>query len=260
MNPLLAAAPGTSELAFHAGVLIAALAGSWHCAGMCGPFAAMYVRDGIRLRQQVAYHAGRLTTYLVLAAALHFVGSSFRSVFHVLGIPRWGVVAFTGLVFLWAAMVAFRVDLPSFPGSRRISAALSGAIARVNRASSGSAAAPYVIGATTTLLPCLWLYGYLAVAASRPTLGGSLLVMLLFWSANIPWLVASHSLLGFLHRHLTGWSRPVGAAFLALVMTYAAWHALPRADLVDLAPGAKARKSCCAHDLSEPPVESPSAP
>jgi sulfite exporter TauE/SafE len=254
-------AAGSSSWVFHAGVFVAALAGSWHCAGMCGPFAAMVVRDGIRLRQQVAYHAGRLATYLALAVALHFVGSSFRSVFHALGIPRWGVIAFTAAVFLWAAMVAFKVPLPSFPGSRRISAALSRRIAAINRASAGSALAPFVVGATTTLLPCLWLYGYLAVAASRPTLAQSLLVMALFWSANIPWLVASHSILGFLHRNLTGWSRPIGAAFLALVMTFAAWHALPRADLVDVSPGKKTRKSCCStpkHHAS-PETESPSA-
>lgn len=253
-------AAGTSAWVFHAGVFVAALAGSWHCAGMCGPFAAMVVRDGIRLRQQVAYHAGRLATYLALAVALHFVGASFRSIFHAMGIPRWGVIAFTAVVFLWAAMVAFKVPLPSFPGSRALSAALSRRIAGINRASSGSALAPFVIGATTTLLPCLWLYGYLAVAASRPTLVQSLLVMTLFWSANIPWLVASHSILGFLHRNLTGWSRPIGAAFLALVMTFAAWHALPRADLTDVAPGKKTRKSCCTpkHNTT-PETESPSA-
>jgi len=247
------------DFAFHAGILIAALAGSWHCAGMCGPFAAMYVRDGIRLRQQAAYHAGRLTTYLALALALHFVGSTFRSAFHALGVPRWGVFLFTGTVFLWAAMVAFQVPLPSFPGSRRILSFLSKRIANLNRARSGSAFAPFVIGSTTTPLPCLWLYGYLAVAASRPTFAGSLIVMLLFWSANIPWLFASHSILGFLHRRLNGWSRPIGAAFLALVMTYAAWNAMPRADLTEIVPGQTGKHySCCRKPSSLP--ESPSAP
>ena len=50
------------------GILSASLLGSWHCAGMCGPFASfMGTTQRYPVIRQLGYHLGRLTTYLSLA-------------------------------------------------------------------------------------------------------------------------------------------------------------------------------------------------
>lgn len=225
------------------GVWIAGLLGSWHCVGMCGAFATIASRGERPVLSQIAYHLGRLTTYLALTVALHTLGLGFRSIFHHLGVPRWGVIAFVVLVSLWAVFLAFGL-WDRIPGISRLSRGVGKSVAGLNRRFGLSGApASYLLGATSTLLPCIWLYGFLFVAASRQNLSESILVMVLFWSANIPWLFASQAILGWVQRRLRGWSRPVGAVFLAAVVGWGAWKTLPRVESTELIPGMKG--SCC---------------
>ena len=53
-------------------ILGASLAGSLHCAGMCGPLVVLWAgeRAGIResRRAHVAYHGGRLLAYTAMGA------------------------------------------------------------------------------------------------------------------------------------------------------------------------------------------------
>ena len=225
------------------GVWIAGLLGSWHCAGMCGAFSVIAARGERPILSQVAYHLGRLFTYSILASLLHSLGLGFRNVFYWLGIPQWGILLFVALVSLWAAFLAFGL-WDRIPGFAVLSRRIGSKVASLNRVVGlGGNGAAFVLGATSTLLPCMWLYGFLFVAASRQNLTETLFVVLLFWSTNIPWLFASQAVLGFIQRRLRGWSRPVGAVFLALVVGWAAWKTLPRTHATDLIPGMKG--SCC---------------
>ena len=61
-------------------ILFATLTGSFHCAGMCGAFvtiASGSSADPLKksLSQQMAYHLGRLITYLALGAFAGALGS-----------------------------------------------------------------------------------------------------------------------------------------------------------------------------------------
>jgi sulfite exporter TauE/SafE len=230
-------------------VALAGLAGSWHCAGMCGPFAGLASR-GRDLSRMVAYNLGRLCTYLVLASVLHTVGLGFRSTFHWLGIPRAGIVFFVFLLAAWAGLLASGW-MERWRWLSRVSVRIGGWVGKRQRAIglTGPAGA-WVLGATSTLLPCIWLYGFLFVASSRPSLWQAWLVMAVFWSTNIPWLLASGEILAWIRRRLGRWSRPAGAVFLTLVVAFAAWKSLPRADVADVIPG-QGGASCCrpAHHL-----------
>lgn len=241
--PTLAGLELQSGASLFLGVWIAGLLGSWHCAGMCGAFATVAARGARPRVSQAAYHLGRLATYLSLVAALHTLGLGFRSIFHQLGVPRWGVTLFVVLVSLWAAFLAFGL-WDRIPGFSRLSRAVGKRVAGLNRGLGLTGApAAFLLGATSTLLPCMWLYGFLFVAASRRNLSESLLVMGLFWSTNIPWLFASQAVLGWIQRRLRGWSRPVGAVFLATIVAWGAFKTLPRVQSTELIPGMKG--SCC---------------
>lgn len=224
-------------------VAVAGLAGSWHCAGMCGPFAGIASR-GRDLSRTAAYHLGRLCTYLALASALHAVGLGFRSTFHWLGVPRVGVLAFVLLLSAWAGLLASGW-MERWKWLSRVSARMGGWVGRRQRAIGlAGPLGAWVLGATSTLLPCIWLYGFLFVASSRENLRQTWLVMLVFWTTNIPWLLASGEILGWIGRRLGRWSRPAGAVFLALVVAFATWKSLPRAQVVDVIPG-QGGASCC---------------
>ena len=220
--PSLAGLELQNGVSLFLGVWIAGLLGSWHCAGMCGAFSVVSSRGPRPLLTQTAYHLGRLTTYLALATALHTLGLGFRSIFHQLGVPGWGVTLFVVLVSLWAAILAFGL-WEHIPGFSQLSRFAGRKVAGINRGLGLTGApASYLLGATSTLLPCMWLYGFLFVAASRQNLSETFLVIGLFWSTNIPWLFASQAILSWVQRRLRGWSRPVGAAFLAVVVAWGA--------------------------------------
>ena len=57
-------------------VFMSGLMGSAHCAGMCGPFAAMIAstNGGSNLLRQLTYSVGRLFTYAWLGAIAGFAG------------------------------------------------------------------------------------------------------------------------------------------------------------------------------------------
>jgi sulfite exporter TauE/SafE len=258
--PSLAGLELQSGASLFLGVWIAGLLGSWHCAGMCGAFCVVASRGPRPRFAQSAYHLGRLTTYLVLATTLHTLGLGFRSIFHHLGVPGWGMTLFVILVSVWAAFLAFGL-WERVPGFSALSRFAGGRVARINRRLGLTGApASYLLGATSTLLPCMWLYGFLFVAASRRNLSETFLVILLFWTTNIPWLFASQALLGWIQRLLRGWSRPLGAAFLAAIVAWGAYKTMPRVHTIDLIPGMNG--SCChpAEHKSQRPDTSNSKP
>ncbi len=95
--------PEGSEFFFFMGALGAAVVGGWHCAGMCGPIAAL----GRGRLAQVAYQLGRLTSYLALGA---FAGVTGAHVLHLL--PRehlWVASAVLGVLALWLMLSVWKL-------------------------------------------------------------------------------------------------------------------------------------------------------
>ncbi len=187
-------------------IFVASLAGSAHCAAMCGPFLAFASagpsRDGRgRGAAMTAYHGGRLLSYVALGAAAGALGA---------GVDRLGALAGVGRAAAIVAgllMVAWGVDTILAVRGRRPTAlhpppvmqrALGGVVRRV--AGLPGLARGGLTGLATTLLPCGWLYVFVAAAASTGSPVRGAQAMLLFWTGTLPVMVT----LGFTLQRLAG--------------------------------------------------------
>jgi len=188
------------------GIFFASLLGSLHCAGMCGAFLAIAI-NGIgpdRPRQaplQMAYHGGRLVTYVTLGIAAGTLGHLLDLTSSLAGI-RPIAAAIAGATLLAFGLVTL-LRLYGFAAARLPAPAF---LQRLLRAGNRSALRrpPVVraalIGLFTTLLPCGWLYAFVITAAgtASPWRGG--VAMAVFWLGTLPVMIA----LGATLRQFTG--------------------------------------------------------
>jgi len=185
-------------IAVAASVFLASVLGSLHCAGMCGAFVAFAVAPGpgpargpSRSALHAAYNGGRLMTYVALGALAGAVGGavdlggSLVGAQRIAGALSAAVVATFGVLTLLRAL-GVRTPAPPAPawlhravgaGHRR-----AAALPPIGRA--------LAVGLLTTLLPCGWLYAFVATAAgtASPVAGAAL--MAVFWLGTLPALVA----------------------------------------------------------------------
>ncbi len=171
-------------------IFIASLLGSLHCASMCGPFAAFALMRDTRRGPwllQALYHGGRLLAYATLGAIAGAFGATLDFGGSLLGIGRIAGVA-TGvlLVALGArrilAILGLRV--PTFPGANRVGRL----VGRMQQsAMRGEPVARSLgTGICTALLPCGWLYAFVAMAAGSGRATSGVLLMLVFWAGTVP--------------------------------------------------------------------------
>lgn len=190
-------------------VLIASLLGSLHCVGMCGPFVAfatLRVRREPRvttpsLSLQLAYHGGRLLSYALLGAIAGQLGATLDLGSTVLG---WGRVAgiaagaFLMLVGFGRILSLAGVRLPTAVDSAWLARRIGAAQVAANCLTPTARA--WVMGLLTTLLPCGWLYAFVAVAAGTSHAYRGALVMLVFWMGTVPALASVGAGLGVVLR------------------------------------------------------------
>lgn len=211
------------------GVLVASLLGSVHCAGMCGGFVCFYAGGGgggggggarSDARGHIAYNLGRLVSYLTLGAIAGILGASVDRVGAIAGLSRVAAVLSGTLMVAWgvSTLLATRgVRLPGFgqplPGGARNP--LGAALARVRERSPVERAA--VTGLLTTLLPCGWLYAFVAAAAGTGSVTGAVTTMVFFWAGTLPMMLSA----GYGVQRLTGRFRarlPMVTATAVVVM------------------------------------------
>lgn len=175
-------------------VFLASVLGSLHCVGMCGAFLALAFTDvqaAGRWRLSVAYHGGRLVTYVALGVAAGTAGSLLDLGGALAGINRVAL-PLAGLTVIGFGLVTL---LRQYGFSARRLHLPASWTARVHRLQGRAMQMPptrraLAIGLLTTLLPCGWLYAFAATAAgtAHPLVGG--LVMAVFWTGTLPALVS----------------------------------------------------------------------
>ena len=194
-------------------ILTASIAGSLHCAGMCGGFVAFYAGQpsgrGFSRRSlaHAAYSGGRLASYLALGAIAGAVGRGVDLAGSMSGVANLAALAAGSLMVAWglyALLQALDVRLPRLP--------LPGWLGRAtSRVYGGLRERPPVVralllGLVSTLLPCGWLYSFAVLGAGTGSVAGGMMVMTAFWLGTLPMMlgfgVSLHALSAPLRRRL----------------------------------------------------------
>ncbi|HET9294441.1 MAG TPA: sulfite exporter TauE/SafE family protein [Gemmatimonadales bacterium] len=169
-------------------ILVASLLGSPHCAAMCGGFVCFYSGQGGTSRAaHFAYNSGRLVSYLLLGILAGTLGAGIDVAGRMAGLQRGAAVAAGFVMIAWGgATVATSLGL-RLPGSvapagfRRL---LARALELLHDRPPAQRA--LAIGLLTTLLPCGWLYVFVAAAAGTGSPLDGALVMTAFWAGTVP--------------------------------------------------------------------------
>ena len=168
-----------SQFVVFSSVLLASLLGSVHCVAMCGGFTSIAAGSTPRLAipRAMAYHLGRLMTYLA-------AGAGASQISNIISPVAIGILLLTSGVLLF-----FKISpIPNWL-HRALTHLYRGVLKRTNKR---SAVFPFVVGLASTLLPCGWLYMYIGIAAASTA---PLLTMVFFWLGTLPiltiWSTAS---------------------------------------------------------------------
>ena len=196
-------------IALLSSLFVAALIGSPHCAGMCGGFVAFYAgqEGGRRALAHAAYHGGRLVSYASLGVVAGLLGAGVERMGAAAGTSRAAAILAGALMVLWGvATIATHLGarLPRVPGPRPGGGPFAAVLRALHRQPAPARA--LAIGLLSTLLPCGFLYVFVAAAAATASPLRGALVMAAFWAGTVPVLagvgIAAQSLLGPLRRRL----------------------------------------------------------
>lgn len=211
---------------------LAGLAGSFHCIGMCGGIvAALSISAGgdastYRLRSQLCYNLGRVTTYTLLGALAGLIGSSL-DLPAVKSSISWFPIGANLMVVaagLSSALGLGTWNLSSLEGrgARFLAAPLRRAASR------DSPLASYPLGLVLGFLPCGLVYTPLVAAAAS---GSSMLgaaTMAAVGLGTIPVLLAFGTASSALSRRLRSSMLRLAGLAVALMGAAGLWRALSR--------------------------------
>ncbi|MDJ0835140.1 MAG: sulfite exporter TauE/SafE family protein [Acidobacteriota bacterium] len=171
-------------------VPLAGFLGSFHCAAMCGPFIGYCSagRGGSDLTVHTAYQAGRLVAYAALGTLAGILGQGMLFAGEVVQAQKAVLIGLGVLMIgtgLWHYLPTRFRPKPG-KGSRK----LMGFVFRTTGRVEGPEGAA-LIGLLSALLPCGYLYGFvaLALAAGGPLPGMATMVGV--WLGTLPALLGA---------------------------------------------------------------------
>lgn len=183
-------------------VATASVVGSLHCAAMCGGLVSFTCATSNNPRlAQLSYHAGRLVVYAGLGAVAGYLGQSLNQHFDVSGYQNVAGLLAGSAMIGWAVLSLYRrwrarsaitqtksperlvVVARSKPPETRASAWLR----RIYTLPSAVRGA--LLGLTSAILPCGWLYAFVTVSAGHGSPATGALVMSAFWLGTLPMLL-----------------------------------------------------------------------
>ena len=175
-------------IALAGSVFVAALLGSVHCAAMCGGLAC-FASGGTRagLGATLAYNGGRLASYLVLGLLAGAAGAGFDRMGEIAGVARPAAIVAGFLMVVWGgatALAAAGVPMPSLRAGPRAGRGIAAALRAMRERPAPERG--LALGLLTPLLPCGWLYAFVATAAAAGAPLRGALVMAAFWAGTVP--------------------------------------------------------------------------
>jgi uncharacterized protein len=184
-------------------IVAASVLGSLHCVGMCGGLVSFYSAgsgsSGVsRWAPHAAYHLTRLGAYVVLGALAGGLGSGLDSLGARAGLGRLALLVAALGVTAWGLPLLFGRRAPAAllqvrrrPAAgalqRRLASFFGGLVYRLRQRSPSWRAA--AVGLTSALLPCGWLYAFVALAAGTGSAEHGAGLLAAFWLGTVPALL-----------------------------------------------------------------------
>jgi uncharacterized protein len=203
-------------IAFATGLL----GGFGHCVGMCGPLVGSFALAsgplGPRrsLAGQLAYHAGRVTTYGALGAVMGLTGAFVNVAGRLAGVQE--VVA----VVAGVLMILLGLGAAGVSGAlRRLEARASGRVVRLVRGALGGGGPGrlYPTGLALGLLPCGLSWTMFLGAAATGSLPRGLFMALAFGLGTVPALLVAGAAGALLGARARGLLYRAGGVLVALL-------------------------------------------
>ena len=171
-------------------IFILSLLGSGHCAGMCGGFAIFGAQgSSSRWRYHLNYNFGRLVTYMLLGGIAGFIGGSIDALGFLGGVAHLAAIILGGF-FIAVGMSRFiEKDIPILTQVVRfLNEKIFVHYARLREKLAGGhrTTRPLLIGLLSALLPCGWLYSFVAAAGATGSVSMAVLTMAIFWLGTLP--------------------------------------------------------------------------
>lgn len=173
-------------------VLGASLVGSLHCAGMCGPLVLLYAGDSRKNHvSHLLYNGGRLVAYATLGALAGALGGLIDLGGTLMGVAELAAILAAAFIAIYGAVRVAELlgrRLPEGPiarGLKRLSLTVSQRILRLPVSVRAAG-----LGLASALLPCGWLYAFVAVAAGTGSAALGAFTMVGFWLGTVPALAA----------------------------------------------------------------------
>lgn len=215
-------------------VLIASLAGSLHCAGMCGPVVVM----ATSLDQQyvnpshvaLAYHGGRLLIYTLLGLIAGSIGMALNVSASYAGFQQ--VAAYiAGITMILFGIIAILRICGYQLHHLRVPGFLNRTISKLQRYAFQvpPVTRALLLGLLTALLPCGWLWIFLIAAAGsgHPLMGA--LIMFTFCLGTMPILLA----VGMSIQSITNRFRGLAPTVLAIAIIVLGFYTIGGRMLID---------------------------
>lgn len=210
--------------------LVAGLAGSLHCVGMCGGLVTASCDGG---KDVFKYQVGRLIGYLFMGTVAYLMGYTIKG---LVSFPYAPVISglFMGLLFIFWGLRSLNgkraeLPLPKFLGKfyqtlyRRF----------VTRAGSFRS---FVVGLLSILLPCGLIYGLIISALALGDFADIATSLFFFWLGTLPAMIgAPHLIKKILHPIRSKLPRAYAMVFIVMgIITIAGrLHHLPQRAEVD---------------------------
>lgn len=193
-------------------VLGSSLIGSLHCASMCGAFSVMSCGTQNKVIHAALYHLGRLISYMSLTVLVFYLSLPLRNVIDSYHIPLISSVLTLILLGVWLYLLIAKV---------KVNIKMPRAITQVIRKFRSSSAPLFsvTLGLSTSLLPCFWLYGFVAISATQVSLSRAMLFIFTFWLGTIPSLVLVQGFAVKLNWSSKKYLKPLAVALILLLVS-----------------------------------------
>ena len=205
--------------------LLMGLAGSFHCAGMCGPI-MLALSSGNSFysgwKGRALYHFGRLSVYMLLGMLAGMAGEALD----IGGFQRQTAII-AGVFMIVMVVIIYFLPVSGNTWISSYSSWVKGVFASLIRSKSKSTL--FFMGATNGLLPCGMVYLAMVGSVASGSIKNSMIYMLVFGAGTLPMLLGI-SLLGskgLKTARIGNKIAPYLVFALGILMIYRGWHIEP---------------------------------